>query len=66
MQQESVIWPENARLAVSIVVNVEEGSEMSIKFIKCLKMNLFVSVANIVHGSNIKIIGGKNLMTILS
>ena len=30
MQQESVIWPENARLAVSIVVNVEEGSEMSI------------------------------------
>ena len=25
-----MIWPENARLAVSIVVNVEEGSEMSI------------------------------------
>jgi allantoinase len=30
MQQEQMIWPDGARIAVSIVVNVEEGSEMTI------------------------------------
>jgi allantoinase len=30
MQQERMTWPNDARIAVSIVVNVEEGSEMTI------------------------------------
>lgn len=30
MKQESITWPDEARLALSIVINVEEGSELSI------------------------------------
>lgn len=30
MQGESIVWPNGARLALSLVVNVEEGSEMSV------------------------------------
>lgn len=30
LQRESMAWPEGARMALSIVVNVEEGSEMSV------------------------------------
>ena len=30
MQQERIDWPGGAKIALSIVVNVEEGSEMSI------------------------------------
>lgn len=30
LTHESIHWPDNARIALSIVVNVEEGSEMSI------------------------------------
>ena len=30
LQKESIQWPNGARLALSIVVNVEEGSEMSV------------------------------------
>lgn len=30
MRAESIVWPNGARLALSLVVNVEEGSEMSV------------------------------------
>jgi allantoinase len=30
MIEERIDWPENAKLALSVVVNVEEGSEMTV------------------------------------